>query len=592
MKNTMKKILCIALVLMMAIPMLAINIGATTYPTYAAAADGDLLYTANFNGDSRWAPSTESAIANAGWNWTNSTNMTATVDAQDSGKATITLGVQDNAAWGGDITDLPLGAGYNYTVKYTVSCADGSKPIGLLIDGHYGAYAYSVKGRLQRNGSALSGHKYIEYTANNVDQEYAIVVNGDTSGFAFYMKDSTGAWVEIDSGNPTDGDGGVFSRDCLGLYFYAYHKTEVTVSNVDVYKGLADKNLINSTPTVPETPADPDPETPADPETPTEPEKNLDSSLYDAANEGDVVYTANFAGDTKFFPTNEKAAAQAGWNWPCDNIKAEVDAADTGKVTITVSEKKNSAWGDDIVGLPLGAGYNYTVKFTVYREANTPIGLLIDGTHGCYVYTNKGRLQRNGNALDGHTYASFADFTDITIPDLSADTYDPSTQEYALEVNGDDVTVTLYVKDSQGQWVKIDTGTPRETPAAFLRDYLGLYFYSYFETVVTASNVQVYKGISVLSAEGKIDPVLPDDGSTDGSGSLEEGTTPPAKDTSNNKPPVLVEDKKDETEAVEETAAAEEKKGCGSSIGFGGAALIVASAIGMTKISFRRRDDE
>ena len=133
MKNTMKKTLCLVLALMMAVPLMVFPANAAT--AYANAADGDLLYAANFNGDETWQPSTEAAIKNAGWEWTDSAKLQATVDAQDSSKATFKHTGTVNAAWGGNLEDYPLASGYNYTIKFTMSFTNTSRPVGLLIDG-------------------------------------------------------------------------------------------------------------------------------------------------------------------------------------------------------------------------------------------------------------------------------------------------------------------------------------------------------------------------------------------------------------------------------------------------------------------------
>lgn len=588
----MKKLICLALTLLMVVPMLAMVVSAntTTYKTYAEAADGELLYKANFNGDDRWQPSTETAIANAGWEWTNSTNMTATVDSADSGKATIALNPAGNAAWGADISNLPLGAGYNYTVKYTVSCADGSKPIGLLIDGHYGAYAYSVKGRLQRNGSALSGHSYKDYTASTADQEYAIVVTGDTYTFDFYMKDAEGKWTKVDSGNPTDGDGGVFSRENLGLYFYAYHVTEVTVSNVCVYKGLAATNLVDDAPVTPETPT---PETPT-PEEPTPEETPVDPTYYNSAAESAELYKANFNGDENWQPSSEYAEANAGWNWTNSvNMTVTPNAENSAKATVMLSQQGNAAWGADLKHLPLGQGFNYTIKFTVTRDANVPIGLLFDGTYGAYFYAQKARAQRNGSANSGHSYIDYDILNEgnAAILGLSPSTDSPSVQEFAIEVNGDETSYNFYVKDRDGRWLLIDSARTKDEEG-FFNNHLCLYFYSYFVTQVDVSDLTVYKGMSLLSAENALLPEPDNGGNNDGTTDTDDGTTETEKP--NKKPnveaPELVTDAPAETNG--DTTDTTNESGCASAITVGGVALVVAAAAGMIAVPFKRKKDE
>lgn len=575
MKKAMKKILALVLVLMMTMPLIAVSVGAsaptTAYPTYADATDGALLYTANFNGDSRWAPSSETAETNAGWEWTNSSNMSATVDPENSGKATIKLTTQNNAAWGADITDLPLGTGYSYTVKFTIEHVDSSKPLGLLIDGHYGAYIYSGKARLQRNGSKLSGHDYINYTAASTAQEYAIEVNGDNSTFALYIKNSEGTWVKHDNGAPTE-DPSVFSRDHLGLYFYSYHVTEATVSNVNVYKGISLIETENQqTPPAGGGTDQPGQDGGSTDDGATEPSEPIDSTLYDAANEGDILYTANFNGDSYWTPSAQNASQNAGWgdgNWPCDNITVTPDATDPSKATIVLSSAANAAWGDDIEGLPLGADYKYTIKFTVISTNGTKqgIGIFPDGQTGGYFHSTQARIQKGGGKVND--YVSFSG--------------DRTAQDYAIEVDGYSIAIYAKIGDV---WTLIDSVEDyyydtETNEATFFNDNLCLYFYAYNAIDITVGDVNVYKGVSVLENKGELSPDDPDDSGNNDSGS---SSTPKPE----NKPPVLVED-----ETEEESEIVEEKKGCGSSIGLSGVVLLVASAVGISKISFRRKEDE
>ena len=145
----------------------------------------------------------------------------------------------------------------------------------------------------------------------------------------------------------------------------------------------------------------------------------------------------------------------------------------------------------------------------------------------------------------------------------------------------------MYVKDSEGRWLLIEQYSPVEDPSVFMRDYLGIYFYSYFVTEVTVSDLNVYKGVALIAAENEAAPPMDipeDDGNEDEN---DDGET----NKPDNKPPVLVEDNKDtEAAPAPETEAA--KGGCGSSIGFCGAAVVMASAIGVVGLTSRRRKDD
>ena len=252
------KLVSIALAIFMILPMLfalVVSADGPAYPSYADAQDGDLLYKANFNGDTYWVnPGTETGKANAGWNWNQADKaiLTGTVDSEDSGKANFKAeGAVQNSAWGADLASLPLEAGYSYTFKFTVT-RTANNPIGLLIDGHHGAYVYAVRARIQKNGNALAGHSYVNYSddvpAKSPSaetpsvQNFAITVEDvhidSESGlklftYTLYVKGTNGGWIKIDEGVPVSDE----TRDMLGLYFYTYYNTDVTVSEVRVYKG-------------------------------------------------------------------------------------------------------------------------------------------------------------------------------------------------------------------------------------------------------------------------------------------------------------------------------------------------------------------
>ena len=204
----MKRIISLALVLVMLVSSLALSVNAmtVTYPTYADAQDGELLYVADFTGDEYYQPSTENAIANAGWEWVESETLVANVDETKPNEVSFTKEKKVNSAWGGDIESLPLGEGYAYTIKFTVS-RTANKPIGLLFDGHFGCYIQAAKGRLQRNGSKLAGHEFVSYGANPLVtipgsevvneekpsvQEYAFSINGDNVTYSLYIKEEGG----------------------------------------------------------------------------------------------------------------------------------------------------------------------------------------------------------------------------------------------------------------------------------------------------------------------------------------------------------------------------------------------------------------
>ena len=575
----MKKLICLALTLLMVVPMLAMVVSAntTTYKTYAEAADGELLYKANFNGDDRWQPSKENGSALCDRGDVTSDNLTVTPDSADSTKANFTASASGHNFWGGKIEGLSIGEGFNYTVKFTLNATASKEGFGVLVDGYTGVYVNSGKGRIQKTTNKLSGHDYINYSGSKTNQEFAVEVDGMT--ISLYVKLADG-WTKIDSATLTE-----YQNTNLCLNFYIYNAINTDMSNLEVYKGLAAANLVNDAPTTPETPT---------PEEPTPEETPVDPTYYNSAAESAELYKANFNGDEYWNPSSEYAEANAGWNWTNSvNMTVTPNAENSAKATVMLSQQGNAAWGADLKHLPLGQGFNYTIKFTVTRDANVPIGLLFDGTYGAYFYAQKARAQRNGSANSGHSYIDYDILNEgnAAILGLSPSTDSPSVQEFAIEVNGDETSYNFYVKDRDGRWLLIDSARTKDEEG-FFNNHLCLYFYSYFVTQVDVSDLTVYKGMSLLSAENALLPEPDNGGNNDGTTDTDDGTTETEKP--NKKPnveaPELVTDAPAETNG--DTTDTTNESGCASAITVGGVALVVAAAAGMIAVPFKRKKDE
>ncbi len=244
----MKKAACYAIVTLLVLVNIFIFPAAAETDNYTAAAEGDLLYTANFNGDEYWKPA-KTATATG--------DLNVEVDAVDPGKARMTS-MQDKvrSRWGGEIAGLPLNENTAYTIYYTITRDTNDGSLGVFADDQYGFYGYSYNNRIVVGGSTMTGHATIKYVDYSIDaegdtakgaalsattlpsvQHYAFEVNGQNSTIKLYVTTTKGEWTLVDQTN--EGEILTFYTYNLGLYFYEYYVNQpVTVSDVRVHKGM------------------------------------------------------------------------------------------------------------------------------------------------------------------------------------------------------------------------------------------------------------------------------------------------------------------------------------------------------------------
>ncbi|MBQ8818916.1 MAG: hypothetical protein IJZ83_10075, partial [Clostridia bacterium] len=108
MKKTIALLLTVVMLLSLSIPMVgAVEATSTTYPTYAEAADGDLLYKINFNENK--------------YTYSYINNTTATTEASTDGSTLTLKSNTTSAAYhtvGGEVAGLPLTGSSVYTVEF------------------------------------------------------------------------------------------------------------------------------------------------------------------------------------------------------------------------------------------------------------------------------------------------------------------------------------------------------------------------------------------------------------------------------------------------------------------------------------------
>jgi hypothetical protein len=258
-----------------------------------------------------------------------------------------------------------------------------------------------------------------------------------------------------------------------------------------------------------------------------------DATAIDLLPDGSVVYVPNFNGEVGVYEPGLLSGTP----------QVDVDPYNNNTIYVqTTKDKTGSYWGGFIETLPLNENTCYTIYYSVTRTGKHSVGLHVDSVYGVYGYPERIKLMNKGSSLSGHDYHYFE--TDaINVPTV-AEEYNPVTHEYALEVNGVNSTLAIYVKDNAGTYQLIDESYEGDIPY-FNADVLGLFFYSYYANhIATISNVYITKGLSWGTV------VYP------------------------------------ETTEAPETTKAPEKSGCGSSVAFGG--MVIVAILG-TAIVFKKR---
>ena len=265
MKKTMKKILCLVMVLIMTVPFMAFGVSADDYvANYGEAADNGLIYKANFKGTSGfWSPKggwagMRASVAEDG----SSVTLLPATDTVNSGKVNL---------WG---ECLPYPAfrilQSSYTTVFTVTAENENQEVGLFLDWKTGfavtpgkdSYRY-VDGKTQKAVTVTEGT--YEGT-KSLTQTYAIEIKdegdengGDKANFIYNVTEynlyveKDGAWVKIFSLKDAPTETANAIKNALNLDYDNYEFVlrlfrdglnadqwdGITVSDLSVYKGLA-----------------------------------------------------------------------------------------------------------------------------------------------------------------------------------------------------------------------------------------------------------------------------------------------------------------------------------------------------------------
>ena len=475
---------------------LAASSGALNVETraYYLASDGDLLYTANFNGG-------DGKITPYEGNWEGWAGMT-TSDVILGGKAIELKPNKNNSneasTWRAimDTTNYPV-KGNSYTMAFTVTASDKDQEIGLYPDWSSGFVVVPGKNQFKYNQTPsprTSNNTIVDYTeyegTYSLTQTYAVEfkLNEDSFSVAEYnlYVAQDGKWVLLYSLNATElATGPCWSNIDYELMIGFYRDSKianqtsgtVTVSDFKVYKGLAAKSGAAVAPA------------------------NAVYYSYDDAAYGDLIYVPDFNGDAVL------SDLKAGWTGMHSSFNV---AADGKTVTIksTWSDSgKGGVWGAKLNGYGM-LGNSYTTVFTVTAsDDNEEIGFLPDHWAGFAVNPGQNTYRFiNTNGADG------------TDEEIASGTYVGNgalTQTYAIEIKSEgtsleDMNLTaynLYVARN-GEWqlvraftaaeldeITFDWGAAMDNDNDFVVRFYQLRDDNNDNNIMRISNYALYKGL-------------------------------------------------------------------------------------------------
>ena len=270
MKNTMKKIICLGLTLLMAVPMLALAASANTsaYVEYADAQDGDMLYKFDFNGTAGvFEPADQRGDA---WNFSKFESSADGNSATFKYTTDNTVGEsQSRARFAGTLEKYSF-AGTSYTLEFTL---DSAAPVGITLDGGAGfviqtTYCRTWVGRYGSWGK-IGSEKPYEGTFEQA-QTFAIEISFPTTTatnwnnkeaynptvYKLYVKNAAGTYDFVREISAADAIQFDFEASYERLDFAAIRYNDKfkadadgndivsTISDVKLYKGI---NFIEKT---------------------------------------------------------------------------------------------------------------------------------------------------------------------------------------------------------------------------------------------------------------------------------------------------------------------------------------------------------
>ncbi|MBP5349800.1 MAG: hypothetical protein J6Z13_05570 [Clostridia bacterium] len=487
------RLFSIALALLMILPMLVslpVKVSATEpaigyNKTYAAASDGELLYKADFRGTSGvWSPG-------AAW-----CGMTATKAADGSN---VKLKPQSGGdargcAWRGELNTTNYTAiGCSYTITFTLDGSNDDQYVGFFPDWKTGFIITPGQKKTSVgqcdggvNLTAVAGEE--TYTGGGDGaQSYAVefsvgsTKNGNyyvVSAYKLYVRDGV-EWTLIRELNASqrsqmcwsDGDPevvlGFFRNPVEGQL-----NQTVTVSDLKVYRGLC-----------------------AD---------SLGVTAYEAAQDGDLLYRANFKGTSGVWTP--------GGAWCGMNASVASDGSNVKLRPQSGADARGCAWRGELNTTDYTAiGCSYTITFTLEgSNADQYVGFFPDWKTG-FIFTPGQKKTSAGQCDGGINLTAVA----------GEETYTgggDGAQSYAVEFSVantktgsyyDVSTYKLYVRDgatwklirelnaSQRSMMRWSDGDP-EVVLGFFRNPVE----GQLNQTVTVSNLNVYKSSALSLVSG------------------------------------------------------------------------------------------
>ena len=423
---------------------------------YKAAADGALLETINF---------TENTWYNRLYNVNNNGAEVALSEDGTTAKLTLLEGVSSNRAmYGGmhEATKFPLRDGtdtYKYTLVFDLDFGitnSNKVGFGIMVDGNHSivisgyGYVYRYEWNDKRvdppkdeNDEYAKAHRWNYKTdvAKDSTHTFAIEVDPETNILTLYVMSFDGTFEEVvsmtfDPFTNSDGEQSPDLGNTLNprIYMKKLGGTSdqtywAEVSDIKIYKGFIADGI-----------------------------EDIDRvAEYNAAEDGELLETIDF---NNIYWKNGFADE--------NNLSADVEPSEDGSsVKLTLLEHKwncRAMYGglQDAYQYPLqdenGNTYKYTLVFDLEFGDNTydsyGLGIQVDESHsividgfGCNYYYrwNDQHISRSDKGEDKWNYATDKAKTD--------------KQTFAVEVDAESETMTLYVADGNGKFNAVRTMT-------------------------------------------------------------------------------------------------------------------------------------